>query len=103
VFGQDADFTRQAIPVIRIVSTALVLMSFSTVWLNAVTGTGNTRVNLLIEFITIVFYCCYIWLTLEHWNLSIVIGWMSEWIYWLSLFTMSFLYIRSGAWRGKIV
>lgn len=103
VYGQDATFTRAAIPVIRIVSTALILMSFSTVWLNAVTGTGNTRVNLLIEFITIVFYCIYVWLTLEHWHMSLVVGWMSEWLYWISLFVMSFTYIRSGAWKGKII
>ena len=43
VYGQDPAFTEAAIPVIRMVSSALVLMSFSTVWLNAVTGTGNTR------------------------------------------------------------
>ncbi len=54
VYGQDAAFTAAAIPVIRIVSSALVLMSFSTVWLNAVTGTGNTRVNLI--FIQSFFY-----------------------------------------------
>jgi MATE family multidrug resistance protein len=103
VYGQDPAFTRAAIPVIRILSPAMVLMSFSTVWLNAVTGTGNTRVNLLIEFITIVFYCIYVYLTLERWNLSIVVGWMSEWLYWLSLFFLSFAYIRSGAWKGKVV
>src|SRR6185437_9346627 len=89
VYGQDQAFTQAAIPVIRIVSSALVLMSFSTVWLNAVTGTGNTRVNLLIEFITIVFYCIYVWLTLEHWNMSLVVGWISEWLYWISLFLLS--------------
>ena len=103
VYGQDAAFTQAAIPVIRILSLALVLMSISTVWLNAVTGTGNTRVNLLIEVITIVFYCVYVWLTLEHWNMSLVVGWMSEWLYWLSLFIMSFTYIRSGAWKGKVI
>ncbi|HWB94898.1 MAG TPA: MATE family efflux transporter [Puia sp.] len=103
VYGQDVAFTQTAIPVIRIVSCALIMMSFSTVWLNAVTGTGNTRVNLLIETITILFYCIYVWLTLEHWKMSIVVGWMSEWLYWLSLFTMSFTYIRSGAWRGKVI
>jgi multidrug resistance protein, MATE family len=101
VYGQDAAFTQAAIPVIRIVSSALILMSFSTIWLNAVTGTGNTRVNLLIELITILFYCSYVYFTLERWNLSLVVGWMSEWIYWLSLFIMSFAYIRSGLWRGK--
>ena len=103
VYGQDPAFTHAAIPVIRIVSSALVLMSFSTVWLNAVTGTGNTRINLMIEFVTIVFYCIYVYLTLEYWNLSLMVGWLSEWLYWLSLFFLSFAYIRSGAWKGKIV
>jgi multidrug resistance protein, MATE family len=103
VYGQDTAFTQAAIPVIRIVSSALILMSFATVWLNAVTGTGNTRINLLIEFVTIVFYCIYVWLTLEHLHLSLVVGWMSEWLYWISLFVMSFTYIRSGAWKGKVI
>ncbi|HVS98496.1 MAG TPA: MATE family efflux transporter [Puia sp.] len=103
VYGQDPAFTRAAIPVIRIVSSALVLMSFSTIWLNAVTGTGNTRINLLIELVTIVFYCIYVYLTLEQWHLSLVVGWVSEWLYWLSLFSFSFVYMRSGKWKGKVV
>jgi putative MATE family efflux protein len=103
VYGQDAGFTRAAIPVIRIVSSALILMSFSTVWLNAVTGTGNTRVNLLIEFITILLYCIYVYLVLERWHLSLIYGWMSEWLYWLSIFSMSWYYIRSGKWKGKVI
>src|SRR5260221_1467699 len=103
VYGQDAAFTAAAIPVIRIVSSALVLMSFSTVWLNAVTGTGNTRVNLLIEFITIIFYCCYVYLVLERWNLSLVAGWMSEQEYWLSFLLQNLFYIRSGWWKGKVI
>jgi putative MATE family efflux protein len=103
VYGQDAAFTAAAIPVIRVVSSALVMMSFATIWLNAVTGTANTRINLLIELITIVFYCCYVYLVLERWNMSILYGWMSEWVYWLSLFIFSYLYIRSGKWKGKVI
>jgi MATE family multidrug resistance protein len=103
IYGQDAAFTEAAIPVIRILSFAMILMSFSTIWLNAVTGTGNTRVNLLIELITISFYLCYIYFVLERWNLSIVYGWMSEWLYWTSIFILSFLYIKRGKWRGKVI
>jgi len=62
------------------------MMSFATIWLNAVTGTANTRINLLIELITIIFYCCYVYLVLQQWNLSILYGWMSEWVYWGSIF-----------------
>jgi putative MATE family efflux protein len=103
VYGQDTAFTAAAIPVIRVVSSALVMMSVATIWLNAVTGTGNTRVNLLIELITMVFYCCFIYFVLERWKLSILYGWMSEWVYWCSTFIFSFLYIRSGRWKGKVI
>jgi Na+-driven multidrug efflux pump len=103
VYGQDDAFIQAAIPVLRIVSSAVVLMSFSVVWLSAVTGTGNTRVNLLIEVITIFVYCFYVYFTLEKWNLSLVVGWLSEGVYWTSIFLLSFTYIRSGRWKGKII
>ena len=103
VYGQDEAFMEAAIPVIRIISSALVMMSVATIWLNAVTGTGNTRINLLIELITIVFYCCYVYFILERWQLSIIYGWMSEWVYWCSTFIFSFLYMRSGRWKGKVI
>ena len=103
IYGQGVEFIEDAIPVVRIVSSALILMSFSTVWLNAVTGTGNSRITLYIEAVTIVLYCIYVYLVLEVFNLSITIGWMSEWLYWLVLFTASYLYIRSGKWREKVI
>jgi len=100
-YGQGAEFINDGIPVVRVVSIALLMMSVSTVWLNAVTGTGNTVVNLTIEFITIVIYSVYVYLVLEHWNLPITWGWGSEWVYWISMFSMAFLYMRSGKWRNK--
>lgn len=103
VYGQDATFTEAAIPIIRVVSTALIMMSFATIWLNAVTGTGNTRINLMIEMITIVFYSLYVYLVLERWHLSLLYGWMSEWVYWICTFTLAFFYIKSGKWKGKVI
>lgn len=102
-YGQDEVFITEALPVLRIVSVALLLMSFSVVWLNAVTGTGNTVVNLTIEAVTIVLYSVYVYVTLEYLNLSISWGWLSEWVYWLSMFGMAFFYLRSNRWRGKVI
>jgi len=101
-FGQDQAFISEAIPVIRVVSVALLMMSFSAVWLNAVTGTGNTVVNLIIESITITVYTIYVWLVLETWNLPITWGWGSELVYWSGMFSMSFWYMRSGRWKKKL-
>jgi MATE family multidrug resistance protein len=100
-YSQGPEFIAEAIPVVRIVSLALLMMSVGTVWLNAVTGTGNTVVNLTIESITIVMYTVYVYVTLEYLNLPITWGWGSEWIYWLSMFSMAWLYMRSGKWKNK--
>lgn len=103
VFGQDETFTQHAIPVVRVLTFAVVLMSFSSICLNAVTGTGNSRITLLIEIITIVLYCLYIYVVLEKLFLPITYGWMSEWLYWISIFIFSWLYIRSGKWKAKVI
>lgn len=100
-YGQGDDFIKDAIPVVYIVSIALLMMSFSTIWLNSVTGTGNTRVNLMIELVTIVIYSVYVYLTLEYWNLSITWGWGSEWVYWICMFSMAWWYMQSGKWKHK--
>lgn len=102
-YSQGDDFIAEAIPVVRIVSVALLMMSVGTIWLNAVTGTGNSKVNLLIELITIIIYSVYVYVVLEHLHLSIQWGWASEWVYWASMFTMAFFYMRSGKWRGKSI
>jgi len=38
---------------------------------------------------------------MEVLRMGITWGWASEWIYWLSIFALSFLYIRSGKWKHK--
>lgn len=103
IYGRDDGFNEEAIPVIRIITAGLLCMSVATVWLNAVTGTGNTKVNLGIEIITILLYTLYVWLVLKVWNLGLVWAWASEILYWVLLFTLSFLYIRSGRWKAKVI
>lgn len=98
VYGQGERFIEAAIPVMRIVSLALVLMSVSVIWLNAVTGTGNTKINLYSEFAAILLYCIYVYVILEKLQLSIEWGWVSEGIYWMTILIPSFFYMRSGKW-----
>ena len=100
-YGQSEGFIADGIPVIRVVSLALLMMSFGTIWLNAVTGTGNTSVNLLIELVTIVIYCIYVYVVLELFKMPITWGWGSEWVYWMSMFSMAFIYMRSNRWKQQ--
>jgi putative MATE family efflux protein len=103
IFGQSDEFIKEGIPVIRVVSLAMIMMSYSVVWLHAVTGTGNTKVTFLIEAGSIIFYCGYVYIIMEKMKLSITYGWMSEWIYWTCMFLPAFLYLRSSKWKKKVI
>ena len=103
LFRTDPDFINEGIPVIRTVAVAMLFMSFGTIWLNAVTGTGNSRVTFLIELGAIVFYCIYVFLVLEVFKLGILWGWMSELLYWTILFLLSYYYIRSNKWKHMTI
>jgi putative MATE family efflux protein len=101
IFNNDPTFIAEAIPVVRIVTMGTLLMSSATIWLNAVTGTGNTKINLAIEIVAISIYSIYIWQVIYVWKWSLPWAWSSEILYWLLIFIMSFLYIQSGKWRKK--
>lgn len=100
LFGQGESFAAEGTPTLRVVALALVVGAAGTVWLNAVTGTGKSRVTFLIEVVAIALYCVYVYLVLERWQLSIAWGWASELLYWSLLFGLSFFYIRSQKWRS---
>ena len=101
IYGQGEDFIQAGIPVLRVVSFALLIMSIATIWLNGVTGTGQSKINLAIEFVAIIIYIIYAYLTIEYFQLPITIGWMCELIYWLTLWIPSYLYIQSKRWKDK--
>ncbi|MEO7924583.1 MAG: MATE family efflux transporter [Chitinophagaceae bacterium] len=103
VYGRDKSFVADAIPVIRMVTAGMMVMSFATVWLNAVTGTANTKINLAIEIVAIVLYSLYVYLVLKVFHLGLVWAWASEILYWGILFILSSLYIRSGKWKKKVI
>lgn len=103
IYGQDEAFMQLGMPVLRVVAFAMITMSIGTVWLNAVTGTGNSRITFIIELTAIILYSLYVYYVLEVQSLSIIWGWLSEFIYWITLFLLSFLYMKSGKWKQKVV
>lgn len=103
IYGQGEDFIQLGIPVIRVVALAMLFMSVGTIWLNAVTGTGNGKMTFIIELAAISVYCIYVYVVLELQKLSIVWGWMSELLYWSVLFSLSFAYIKSKRWYKTVI
>ncbi len=101
LFGQGPAFVEQAIPVLRVVTTALLIMSIANIWLNGVTGTGKTRVNLAIEIVAIILYLIYTWIFMKVHYISLAMAWSNEFVYWISIFLLSFGFLKSGKWKTR--
>ena len=97
----DAALIEAGLHPLRIVVLATWMLSVSTIFFNAVLGTGNTRLNMIFEFVAIVFYVVYITVVVEWQRLSLSWAWASEFVYWLTLFALSAWYLRSGRWKSS--
>jgi multidrug resistance protein, MATE family len=99
LFGEDQVFIERAIPVMRMVTFAMLCMSLSTTWLNGLTGTGKTNINLLTEIVGISLYIGYTFITMKVYHVSLAMAWSNELVYWSSMLIIAFLYMRSGRWK----
>ena len=102
LFGQSETFIQEGISVIRMVSLGMILMSIANIWLNGVTGTGKTKMNLKIELVAITLYLGYTLYFMKVNYISLAMAWSNEFVYWTAIFTMSFLYLRSGKWKTVV-
>lgn len=101
LFGQGEAFIAEGIPVLRMVSLGLIVMSVANIWLNGVTGTGNTRVNLAIEIGAILVYIVYTYIFMKLHYVSLAMAWSNELIYWTIIFSGAFFYLKRGKWRTQ--
>ena len=101
MFSQGAGFIQQGIPVLRIVSVDLLLMCFANIWLNGVTGTGKTKMNLFIELVAIILYMGYTWYVVKINFISLAFAWTNEFVYWSVIFCIAYFYLKSGKWKKK--
>jgi putative MATE family efflux protein len=99
IFGQSSGFIASGIGPLRVVSIAMVMLCVGVIWLNAVVATGKTKVVFWIEFYGIVAYLVYVWYVIEIMKCHLSVAWMSEWVYWILLFALSYLYLKYGNWR----
>jgi len=103
VYTSDESLVNETIPSFYVIMSALLLFSFSSILFNGVSGTANTATALTIEVITIGVYLIVAWFLAVHLELSIEQVWASEYVYFLMLGLLSYIYLRSGKWRKKQV
>ena len=103
IYTTDMELIRESIPSVRIITLSTLLMAISGVSLSGVTGTGNTRINLGIEFAAVIGYLLYCSIVVERWRSPLHIAWLADFIYWIIIFGLSAWYLKSGKWKAKSI
>lgn len=101
LYRDDPALVSLAVPSLRMIAVATLVMSVSTVVFNGVVGTGNTLVNLTIEITCVCIYLVYCYIVIERLRSPLHWAWASEFVYWFCLLGIGYWYLQSGRWKGK--
>lgn len=69
--------------------------------LHAVSGSGNTRVALCMELVTLAVYTTYVLVVVYHLKMSLAWCWFSEFVYSSIICFVALWYMLSGKWKYK--
>jgi putative MATE family efflux protein len=101
IYTADPDLIAASVPVLRVVSLAILFCAVGNVIFNSVSGTGNTRTAFLIELTTMFFYIAYIYYTSIIRPGSTAVVWLSEFVYWILIGVLGYVYLKKGNWQKK--
>jgi putative MATE family efflux protein len=101
IYTDDPGLMAACIPVMKVVSVAMIFCAMGNIVFNGVSGTGNTRTAFAIEFVTLFFYLGYVYYTAIISPSSVEVVWMSEFVYWILIGAFGYLYLLKGNWKKK--
>jgi MATE family multidrug resistance protein len=96
-------FIEESAKILRMVAPSIFLFGFSNVYFQTISGSGNTKITMYIEFICVLFYLISAYLFIKVFNFSIFEIWTVEYIYFGSLGFLSFWYLKNRIWHDKII
>lgn len=101
IYTNDAGLIEASVPVMKVVSVAMIFCALGNIVFNGVSGTGNTKTAFLIEFGTLFFYLSYVYYTAILNPQPVAVVWMSEFVYWTLIGLIGYLYLQKGNWQKK--
>ena len=103
IYTNDPGLIEASIPVMKVVSIAMLFCAVGNIIFHSVSGTGNTKTAFAIEFGTLFFYISYVYYTAIMNPQPVYIVWMSEFVYWSILAIGAYIYLRKGNWQKKVL
>ncbi len=103
LYTDDTGLVADSVMPLWVLLSSMLPAALGSVFFHALGGTGNTRVSLYVELICLVLYVLYMWWVIWVNGSSVALCWTTEHVYWIIIFIFSYLYLRSGKWKKRII
>lgn len=103
IYTNSHELVVASLPTLRVVSVAMVFCGIGNVFYNAILGTGNTKMAFIFEIASLIFYVGYVYITAIVLRTRVDIVWLSEFVYWTIIGGLSYIYLRKGRWKKKVI
>ena len=101
IYTDNQALIQASIPAYLVMLSAFVPLVPAWILFNAVSGTGNTRHAMKIEFFSMFVYIFHVFAVILYLKLPLAVCWTADWVYNVAILIMSYRYMHSTKWRYK--
>ena len=101
VYTDDPSLIGASIPSLRVMLSSYVFTVPALVLFNIVSGAGNTRPALFLEFVSLSIYAIYMFFIVIVHKADVAVCWTTEHVYALVLLVLVAFYLKKANWQNK--
>lgn len=101
IYTDNMDLVHGSVPAMLVMAVSQIIFVPMSIYFSAVSGTGNTRGALYIEFAALAVYLAGVYFIVIHLRADIAICWINDSIYAMAALIFSYLYMTRVNWSRK--
>ena len=101
VYTDNWELIRASVPALLVMASSFLISAPGFVCFNAISGTGNTRSAMLLEFGALFVYMAYVGYVVVYRSADVALCWTAEHVYGIVLFLLSYRYLKKANWQKK--
>lgn len=103
IYTDLSDLVAAAVPTLWVLCASYLLQTSGYIYFQSVSGTGNTRAALILELVALSCYLAYIVIVILVMKQDVAIGWIAEYVYAGVIGILSYIYMKKGNWKKRVI
>ena len=101
LYTDDPDLMASAVASMQVMASSYLIATPALILFNTVSGTGNTRSAMWMEFAALVVYVLFVGYVAVVRRADVAVCWTSEHVYALCVLLFSYVYLKKAKWQSK--